>query len=137
MSYQAVLRSGRSRAESLMVDACRITRGGTRTFNPGDGTYTTTGGSTVYEGKCRIQIPQQIVAGGADEKQAGQREWTSTFYMLMLPVEGSEAVRIEDLVTITSSTNDTAMLNKALHVSGLHTKSHATSRRLRCEEYTP
>jgi hypothetical protein len=123
---------GREAAESLMVDACTITRAstGAPVVNSNDGTLTPQAPVVVYTGKCRIQLPDTM-----DKPAETGGEYLSTQSALVsLPVTGSEAVTVGDVVTVTSSTLDVDLTGITYVVRGLHRKSHATARRLRCEE---
>lgn len=115
-----------------MVDSCRITRPSTAAPGRDDSTGQTTPAEpvNVYEGICEVQLvdvlPQREVAGEA--VVVSQRA------IVKLPVDGSEAVRINDDVAILTATNDARLADAKYVVRGLHHKSHATSRRLQCEE---
>lgn len=124
--------AGRDAAESLMVDACTITRPstGAPVVNNNDGTLTPQPPVVVYTGKCRVQLPDTM-----DKPAETGGEYLSTQSALVsVPVVGTEAVTVGDRVTVTSSTLDVDLTGVDYVVRGLHRKSHATARRLRCEE---
>ena len=122
----------RAEAESMMRDACTVSRASDAppVFNDETGLYEPATGSTVYSGRCQVQLvdvlPQVAVSGEADV--SSQRA------IVKLPVDGSEGVKIGDVVVITAATLDADLLGRSYVVRGLHHKSFATARRLQCEE---
>lgn len=129
----AALPDLRAQAESLMVDACTITGGGGEpAWDDSAGEWTTSAGSTVYAGKCRVQVPN-VAEQNAD---AGEREWTIQAAIVSLPVAGSEAVQVGHVITITDCPWDVSLEGVTFRVTAEHRKTHATARRLRCEELT-
>lgn len=132
----AVLADGRTAAEALMVDTCRITRPGEGNgpFNQDTGQYDKPPPVTVYEGKCRVQVPSDIA--NATQVAAGEAEWTVQAAVIQLPVAGSEAVRVHQTVELLDVVYDLALEGRKYDVTALHHKTHATSRRLRVKERT-
>ena len=129
----AALPELRRQAESMMLDACTVTRGGGEpTWNDGTGTWDAPAASTVYEGKCRVQVPNVA----ENEADAGERAWTVQSALVNLPVTGSEGVEVGDTVTITAATFDGSLVGRRYTVTADHSKTYATARRLRCEEVT-
>ena len=123
----------RAQAESLMVDTCIITAGGgTPTWDDANGQWNAPAATTVYEGKCRVQVPNVA----ENEADAGERAWTVQSALVNLPVSGSESVQVGHTVTITSASLDGALSGRVYTVTADHSKSFATARRLRCEEVT-
>jgi D-alanyl-D-alanine carboxypeptidase len=125
----------REEAEARMVDACVITRaGGDEVFDPNTGDYTTPPGSTVYSGKCEVQVSDGL---NAREAEAGGTELTVTRVTVKLPVNAvTGQVRDGDTVRLTSSTNDPALVDQVFRVVGLHAKTYASARRLHVERVT-
>ena len=128
----ATLPELRAHAESMMVDTCTITRAstGAPVVDNNNGTVTPAAPATIYAGPCRVQLPDAVekaeeVGGDALSVQAA---------IISLPVAGSESVAVGDVVTVTNATFDADLSGVTYVVRGLHRKSHATSRRLRCEE---
>jgi predicted RecA/RadA family phage recombinase len=121
----------RAAAESLMADRCTVTRPGVGapTVDEGTGALVQPAGTPVYAGRCRVQVPN-VAERDAD---AGERSWTVQAALVVLPVAGSEQVRVGDVVTVTAAVNDRALLGARYVVKALHAKTHATARRLRCE----
>lgn len=128
----ATLPELRAHAESMMVDTCTITRAstGAPVVDNNNGTVTPAAPATIYAGPCRMQLPDAVekaeeVGGDALSVQAA---------IISLPVAGSESVAVGDVVTVTNATFDADLSGVTYVVRGLHRKSHATARRLRCEE---
>lgn len=133
MSIASTLAAGRERAESGMTDTCRITKsGGEPVLDEETGEYVDPPRITVYEGKCRVQVPN-VAESNPD---AGERQWTVQAAFVQLPIEGTEDARVGQRVEMLSVVHDSALQGRTYRVTGLHHKSHATSRRLRCEEAT-
>lgn len=136
MSAATAIARGRVAAERLMVDSCTITRPGEGepVFNNDTGQYDPPPPVTVYSGRCRVQVPGDIAS--SQDVAAGEREWTTQQAVVSLPVEGSEDVRIGHTVHMDAVVHDAALEGREFGVRALHHKSHATARRLRCEEVT-
>ena len=123
---------GRRAAESMMVDTCTITRAsaGAPVVDNNNGTVTPAAPATIYAGPCRVQLPDAVEKAA----EAGGDALSVQAAIISLPVAGSEAVAVGDVVTVTSATFDADLAEVDYVVRGLHRKSHATARRLRCEE---
>lgn len=133
MTLAGTLTAGRAAAEALMVDACTITRsGGAPVFNPATGAYTAPADVEVYDGKCRVQVSDAI---NEQSPEFGGREVTLQQAVVSVPVSGT-GVAVGDTVTVTASEHDPELVGVVYRVLALHRKSHATARRLRCEEVT-
>lgn len=135
-AVDAYLPEMRQHAESLMVDACVITKAGegSGVFNQDTGQYDEPDWVTVYTGRCRVQISADIV--NATDSESAERQWTVQAAVVQLPVVGSEAVRVDQVVEITAAVHDQALVGRKYGVTALHHKTHATSRRLRVMETT-
>lgn len=128
MSVAGVLDAGRLAAEALMTDACTVERGsGTPVLNETTGAYATTD-DTVYSGKCRVQTRTAMAA----ERDAGDRFLIVGRVIITLPVTETGFVT-NDLVTITDA-GDPQLIGAKYRVRSVVDKSHATARRLECEE---
>lgn len=130
MSAEAFTLLGRAAAEQLMVDACTITRETSHTTDPDTGVRTPTF-ATVYDGRCRIQ-QQTGVSRPATTGEA-------LVYQLPITVQvpmSVTGVQVDDIVTITASVLDPDLAGRDLWVRELYHKTHATCRRLGCEEVT-
>jgi hypothetical protein len=117
-----------------MVDTCTITREGTGRgpWNEDEGTYDPPDRVAVYTGKCRVQIESMNVAVSDAGDRVGvvqQAEWQG-------PVIGTEGVAVDDVIHMDTAVNDPALEGRDLTVASLHSKSHATSRRLMIREAT-
>lgn len=125
------LTEGRELIESLMQDACTITRAGTGSgpWNESTGQYDKPARTTVYSGKCRLQV-KAVVASSTTES-AGDRAGIAQELELQLPVAGTDSVAVRDVAEITSAVSDASLVGRNYTVSARHEKSQATARRLR------
>ena len=119
----------RAHANSLMVDACIVTRGGEPVWDDATGTYTPGPDTTVYEGRCRLRN----AAPAPQNADAGETAWAVDLVVVSLPVVGSEAVADGDTVTVTASSFDAAAVGTVLTVQSAHVQTHSTARRLSCQ----
>lgn len=112
-----------------MLDACTITRGaGESEFDPVTGTYSDPAGTSVYEGKCKVQQRPSV---SAESVGADVASVLAVEVHVPMSVTG---VEIGDTVTITSSVYDQALVDRSYRVVDDPAKSYATARRLQCEE---
>lgn len=128
MSVAGTVSRGRTAAERLMVDACTITRGGQASFDENTGVRTSGSASTVYAGKCRVQVPNVA----EQTPTFGEMPITTQLAIVQVPVS-VVGVRVEDTVTVTES-QDPDLVDRTFRVVALLHKTHLTARRLRCEE---
>ena len=128
MSAESAVLQGRVAAESLMVDACIIDRPGAEVLNVTTGQMETTY-APVYTGKCRVQQ----VGTQAGAPNAGEHQFVIVGHVVQLPIDAT-AYAVADRVRLTVATLDPALVGRTLTVTSLTTKSHATMRRLICEE---
>lgn len=131
MSVASALAAGRRAAEALMVDTCVIRRRVGESTSPDTGVVTPTY-STVYSGRCRVQQSETQ----ARAVEAGEDYALMLRLEVQLPIDGTEGVRTEDEVVLGTGSLDADLTGRVLVVRGLAHKSHATSRRLGCEERT-
>lgn len=125
---------GRLAAQRLMTDNCTITRAGVGepVYNPATDTFTNPATTTVYQGKCKIRS-RQAMANTAD---AGEDVVVVARRELHLPVTatGVSDVRVNDVATITVSTNPN-LAGKRFRISDLgEDQTHQTARRLGVEQ---
>ena len=129
MTAASATLSGRAAAEALMSDACTVTRGtATQTFDPATGEYVTTPGAQVYSGPCRVKprdnTDRVVEAGG---------QAVSLFpFVVSVPISAT-TFEVDDVVTVTASQLDPAMVGLVLRVKQIATGSHLTARRLGAE----
>jgi hypothetical protein len=133
-----LVQAGRAWHESIMEDACVITREGGRVLNETTGQYTVAE-TTIYpdpasgktSGPCRLVVqPRQP----QDASAVGQVE-AVTHARCDLPVIASAAVKDGDVVTFTTSV-DPALVGAKYRLRGLAGQTHATARRFFVEAYT-
>lgn len=123
---EELLRSGRSAAEALMVDTCRVTRGGgVPVWDEETGTYTPVAGTTLYEGRCKVQSAQSQ----EQSPDAGEQRVTVQRYRLDLPV-GAIRYREGDAVEILTSAYNPSLPGTLFTLAGSHDKSLQTAHRL-------
>ena len=128
----AALPTLRAEAESMMVDTCRITAGGSTTWDEATGVYTTTGGATVYEGACRLRMPR-TTGSPAD---VGETTWAVDDAVVSLPIVGSEDVERGHVVEMLTSPNDADVVGLLLTVQSGHWQTNSTARRVPCKVVT-
>ena len=129
MNLSGVLSRGRAAAELIMTDACSFTRVTGQTIDEEDGTYTDTT-STVYAGKCRVQVRNMAVAA---LPLSGERQVVAMQLEVSIPVTATEP-QVGDIATITASANDDALVGRKFRVREEMHKSHATARRVVVQE---
>lgn len=117
--------AGRAAAERLMVDTCTITRPGVASLNETTGVVTRTS-TTVYSGACRVKPD-----AAPGESQSGEREVVTRRFIVSIPITET-GVDVDDVVTVTASDLDPALVGVELVVGGVVTGSHVTARRLVC-----
>jgi hypothetical protein len=126
MSLASHVARGRARHALLMLDACTVTRPGTRTYDPATQQYSETD-ATVYTGPCRIKIWRGIDVEAAEQEINVQR------YYLDLPLSATAPdVRRRDTVTITASLN-AALVGRVLVLTDAEAETTDTAFRITCE----
>lgn len=130
MSATGATLAGRVAAESLMVDACTITRATAgSTFDETTLTYSGGSSATLYSGKCRVK-PRD----NADRVvQYGERAVSFWPYIVSVPMSVT-TVELNDVITVTASALDASLVGLSLRVREVLSGSHLTARRLSCEE---
>jgi hypothetical protein len=131
MTAASVLARGRAAAERLMVDECTITRAGEGepVFNETTMQYDPPPGSTVYTGRCRVQLTGAM----AGTPEAAERVLVVQRATVQVPISVT-GVEVDDVVTITASAHDPDLVGNRYRVRSLFAKTHATARRLEVEE---
>lgn len=116
-----------------MRDQCVITRSSTEqgVLDPVTGLYTEPPPSEIYAGRCKVT--RQNLAPG--NPQAGERSFTVEVVEVHVPMAVT-GVDVDDMVKLTVSLLDPALVDRGFTVAGDPGKSYATARRLRCEEVT-
>ena len=118
-----------------MTDTCTITSDDTTTtFDPNTGTYTETPGTTIYTGKCRVQVTDSVTTTG---ENVGEQLVITERVTISIPVS-ADPVPINSVVTITAVADiSTVAVGAKYRVTGSHAATHKTARRLPCELVTP
>jgi hypothetical protein len=125
VSITGILARGRQVAEQLMTDTCTITRVTGQTLNETTGQYVDAT-STIYTGKCRVQLRNMTVAS---LPLSGDRQVVALQLEVSIPLS-STAPKVGDKVTVTASQNDPALVSRVFRVREEMHKSHATARRI-------
>ena len=125
MTAATAAERGRLAAQRLMVDTCTVTRPGAATVNETTGVVTRAT-TTVYTGACRVKPD-----AAPSETQSGEREVVVRRFIVSIPTSET-GVEVDDVVTVTASKLDPALVGRALTVGGIVTGSHVTARRLVC-----
>jgi hypothetical protein len=132
VTAETVIAAGRRFQEARMPATCTITRVTGRTFNEATGEYTDTV-QTVYTGKCRLDFRASLQTLERDMEGQLLADQRPT---LFLPIVGSEAVTVNDMVTVTGNPLDGAAVGMRIRVTGLSATTYATARRLPGEVLT-
>lgn len=129
MILPGLLEQARAYAVSVMDDACRVTRrSGSASQDEATGREVPGPTGVIYEGPCRVQVPS--VQPGSDV--AGERSWTTQPVVVSVPVSADP--RTGDLVEVVSAAADPLLVGRTYRVRAVLAKSHATARRMTCEE---
>ncbi|MFB7630688.1 DUF6093 family protein [Streptomyces sp. NPDC056149] len=121
-----LLAQGRTAAQQLMTDWCRIERStGIDTTDDGRDVEQAT---TVYEGRCRVRPAAQ--AATTDKTGTVIVETWAYTVSVPLPVAG---IRTGDAVQILAS-DDPGLVGRRLRVRSIDRGTQITARRLACEE---
>lgn len=132
MSLAEVVQQGRTAAEALMVDACDIRGEATGATDPDTGEWSETPGALLYSGKCRVQVQDSLMPQTPDY---GGGEVTLQRTVVSIPAT-SASIPVGAVVTMTAAVHDPALVGVTYTVTAEHKKTHATARRLMCEEVT-
>lgn len=128
VSAEAAVLEGRREAESLMLDACTITRPGEVVTDPNTGDVTNTS-TTVYSGKCKVQSKDSATAS----PEAGEASFTVVSRQVHIPANAAD-VRDGDVVTITAARLNAFTVGKQYRVSGFTPDTFDTAARLPVKE---
>jgi len=132
VTAESVTLAGRAAAEALMVDTCRIGVLGPAAFDSATGTYTPGTIDPVYTGKCRVQVRDGL---NAQDPEVGERQITLQPLVLAVPIAAT-GIAVDQVAEILTATLDPELVGSRFRVVATHAKTHATARRLQCEEVT-
>lgn len=131
MSVTALLARGRLAATALMTDTCYVRRAGAPTTDGTTGivtpTWTNVYASSGTPGACRVQ------EASGSEAQAGENLTLLSGVVVSLPITATGIIP-GDQVVVVAAGFDTALPARVFTVTRVLAKSHATARRLWCEE---
>lgn len=128
MSAESATLDGRREAESLMLDACTITRPGEPVTDPNTGNVTNTA-TTVYTGKCKVQSKDSATSN----PEAGEATFTVVSRQVHIPANAAD-VQDGDVVTITASRLNVFTVGKQYRVAGFTPDSFDTAARMPVKE---
>jgi hypothetical protein len=116
-----------------MTDRCVISAGATLTWDAATSGYQPSGGTVVYDGPCRVQLPDVV----GRTPQFGGGEVTLQSAVVGVPIAVAD-VSVGDTVTVTAvgRYGDPELVGVVFTVASVPHKTDATARRLRCEEVT-
>ncbi len=130
---QSLLNRGRAAAQALMTDTCRVRRAGAASTDSSTGvvtpswTYPYATGSTA--GPCRVQDSTGSTTGAV----GGVAQSDIAAVVVSLPMSATGIVP-GDQVVVVSCAHDPGLVGRVFTVTRVLAKSHATARRLWCEE---
>lgn len=123
MTVAGHLARGRARHQLLMIDACTVSRPGTKVYDAAADTYDIPL-TTVYTGACRI------VVWRGNEVEAADVEQNVTRYKVDLPlVPATPLLRRRDVLTVTASQNQ-QLVGAVITITEVQLDTTATSLRL-------
>lgn len=128
MSIESLLMDGRSAAEALMVDTCRIERPGEVVTDPETGVVSRPF-ELVYEGRCKVQ---QTMAQSRSA-EAGGAVLTVLDTRLDIPI-GAGPIAVNDRVSMLTGVYNPALVGNVYRITEPFEKSFPTAQRLRVEE---
>lgn len=114
----------REQADSMMLDTCRITRGGTVVTDPATGAVTRPR-TTIYEGKCKVQSKDSAVSN----PEAGAASFTVVTRQVHIPANGANVLDGDEVEIITSLLNSFTV-GKVYRVEGFTPDTYDTAFRL-------
>lgn len=133
MNIDPLLTRGRLAAERMMTDTCWIRRRTGVATDPTTGAVTPTWsdvyGTQATPAKCRVQDS----AGSGSEQVASVDDALTAATVVSLPITAT-GITPGDQVVIGAATFDPDLPARVLTVVRVQAKSHATARRLWCEE---
>lgn len=118
----------RAQAESMMLSRVVIRRDLGSVWDETSGTNVSEW-QDIYEGPARLRFPNTQ----PQEGDAGGERIVDQAPTLSLPIATSGGVRVDDIATVTENAFDPSMVGLQLRVTGLHTQTHSTARRLPVE----
>lgn len=118
----------RTQAESLMIDACTITRPGEPVTDPDTGDVTNVA-VTVYSGKCKVQSKDSSVA----TPDSAGASFTVVSRQVHIPANAADVID-GDVVTITASRLNAFTVGKRYRVEGFTPDTFDTAARIPVKE---
>lgn len=121
----------REQAESMMVDACTITRGGEPVVDDETGVVTDGAGVIVYQGPCKVQSSNSSTAS----PDAGGHSFVVVSRQVHIPANAAD-IQDDDVATLTASRLNSFTVGKKYRVEGFTPDTSDTAARLPVKEMT-
>lgn len=131
MNLAPLLARARAAAEALMTDTGYVRRAGTPTTNATTGVVTPSW-SNVYA-SAGSPGPLRVQEAGGSEAVAGERLSALAGVVISVPITEADVIP-GDQVVIVAADFDTDLPARVFTVTRVLAKSHASARRLQCEE---
>lgn len=131
VTAESIVAAGRRFSERMMTSTCAVTRETGQTLNPDTLEYDETV-TAVWAGPCRVKSFSTVTSPRETEGMLDTVQQLELF----LPVTGTEAITVDDMVQITAGGFDPALTGKQFRVTGQFNQSYATARRLPVEVLT-
>jgi hypothetical protein len=128
MTAISATRRGRRAADRLMTDTCTIAEGD-QVYDPVTDSYVPADGATRYAGACTV-----TARDNADRQVEAGAETVSLWPIIVSVPMSVTTVQVDDVVTVTESRLDAALVGARFRVRQVPTGSFLTARRLGCEE---
>ena len=134
MSVATLLANGRAAALALMTDTGYVRRAGTPATDETTGVVTPTW-SDVYasSGSPGVLRVQEASTGNTEAQVGAVAQSDLAAVVVSLPVSAT-GITPGDQVVITAAAHDPGLVARVFTVTRVLAKSHATARRLWCEE---
>lgn len=135
MITDSALEAGRTRAESLMQDACTITvRGvGEPVYDPVTNTSVPPQRRTIYTGKCRIRSQRKLLTGSQASVAGAADVITQVDAAVSIPVDAAIVPKAA-IITITDSAHDPANIGRVFAVNAVLHETQAMAMKMQCIE---
>ena len=133
MDLAPLLARGRAAAEALMTDTGSVRRPGAPTPNATTGGVTPPWSDVYASSAAPGRLRVQESAGSSATEVAGTAQTDLAAVIISLPITATGIVPGDQVVIVTAA-HDTGLPARVFTVTRVLAKSHATARRLWCEE---
>jgi hypothetical protein len=132
VSVAALLANGRAAAEALMTDTGYVRRAGALTTDPDTGVVAPSW-SNVYASSGTPGVLRVQQHAGTTAEVGGVAQADLAGLVVSLPITATGIIPGDQVVIVTAA-HDTGLPARVFTVTRVLAKSHATARRLWCEE---